>query len=160
MRLIDDQMQWLAAAHLATSMAGWLPLPGRQNYQHDCLVPHFFSQSWRAGTHLGSFWQAAHWLGHFYWMHCWGSAKTNPVYSLALSQLLAWAHLATSMAAWLPLLGRQTAQQEALVPHFLLQSSRAGMHLGSFWQAAHWAGHFSSIHFWGSATTKAVLFSA
>ena len=31
----------LAAAHLAVSIAAWLPFPGRQKVQHDCLDPHF-----------------------------------------------------------------------------------------------------------------------
>ena len=76
---IIDQMHPLACAHLATSIAGWLPLLGRHNAQQEALVPHFFWQSWRAGTHLGSFWQAAHWLGHFCSMHCWGSSKVRAV---------------------------------------------------------------------------------
>jgi hypothetical protein len=52
-------------AHLATSMAAWLPFDGKQNSQQVSLVPHFFWQSWRAGTHFESFWQFAHSLGHF-----------------------------------------------------------------------------------------------
>ena len=38
---------------------------------------------------------------------------------LALTHPFACAHLAVSMAAWLPLEGRQRVQQEDLVPHFL-----------------------------------------
>ena len=89
---------------------------------------------------------------------CHGNYKINwcrpsgIVYYIALSHPLAWAHLATSIADWLPLLGRHSVQQEALVPHFFWQSSRAERHLGSFWQVAHWVGHFYSMHFWGSAS--------
>ena len=71
-------------------------------------------------------------------MHCSNGCAAKGV----VRQLFFWAHLATSMAAWLPLLGRQNSQQDGLVPHFFWQSWRAGMHLGSFWQAAHSLGHF------------------
>ena len=161
----------LAWAHLATSIADWLPLLGRHSVQQEALVPHFFWQSSRAERHLGSFWQVAHWVGHFYSMHFWGSSKvancwveaddestsSKFIISAALSHPLAWAHLATSIADWLPLLGRHSVQQEALVPHFFWQSSRAERHLGSFWQVAHWVGHFYSMHFWGSASVYLVI---
>jgi hypothetical protein len=35
----------LALAHLAVSIAAWLPFPGRQKVQQEDLLPHFFSQS-------------------------------------------------------------------------------------------------------------------
>jgi len=146
-------MQSYLTMHPQRLVALGLFFLARQLLKHDVSFWHCFSQSWRAGKHWESFLQAWSSSLQCCWMHSLGDgmAKAN-LCSAALSQLLAWAHLATSMAAWLPLLGRQTAQHEALVPHFLLQSSRAGIHLGSFWQAAHWAGHFSSIHFWGSLT--------
>ena len=78
--------QWLAAAHFATSIAGWSPLPARQKLQQLCFVPHFFSQSWRAGRHFESFWHYAYCDGHFYYMHCWGSL--NDTNELAFCSIL------------------------------------------------------------------------
>ena len=64
----------LAWAHFITVIAFWFPCWVRQRVQHEALVPHFLSQSWRVATHLESAWQVAHSLGHFYSTHCWGSA--------------------------------------------------------------------------------------
>jgi hypothetical protein len=49
-----------AWAHFAISIAGPSPLFARQIFQQVWLVVHFFWQSWRVETHLGSFWQAVH----------------------------------------------------------------------------------------------------
>ena len=122
----------------------------RQSVQQFLVVLHFLSHSSSTFKHLRSLRHSSSTSSQYFIMQSWGSS--NFTISTALSHPLAWAHLATSIADWLPLLGRHKVQQEALVPHFFWQSSRAARHLGSFWQVAHWVGHFYSMHFWGSAS--------
>ena len=145
-------MQSLSTMHFHKSEAAASPFPAMQVVKQVWFCLHLISQSWRAGKHLWSARQAFNWLGHFSWIHCWGVAMASSVEgSIEPRQWLASAHLATSMAAWLPFPPKQKVQQFFPVPHFFWQSWRAGMHFGSFWQFAHWLGHFYSIHCCGSS---------
>jgi len=153
--------QSLSRMHFQRAVAGALPFLARQVDQQVWLSLHSLSQSWRAERHPLSFWQFWAWVEQYCWMHYWGVKTIKAVscwwcFAGDERQPWAWAHLATLIAGWSPWLVRHRLQQEVLVPHFFWQSWRAGMHLESFWQAAHWLGHFSSMHFWGSATTRAV----
>jgi len=116
-------------AHLATSIAAWLPFVGRHKLQHEDEVPHFFWQASRAGMHFESFWQAAHSLGHFFSTHCWGSAIATAVSTSTLfKQSLSIIHFQRLLAAGLPFLARQVDQQVWLSVHSLSQSWRAAKH--------------------------------
>jgi len=116
-------MQWLSWTHLKRSEAAWLPFLARQVDQQALLFWHSFEQSAKAGKHFPSFSQALSWSGQCSAMHSWGVRRAKELISGTYPrQLFFWAHLATSMAAWLPFDGRQRVQQDTLVPHFFWQS--------------------------------------
>ena len=128
----------------------------RHYFQQSESLWHWWLQNSRVLMHLLSCSQSCSSVLQYFSMHSWGVFRITAIL-VSLRQSFAWAHFATSIAAWLPFEGRQRAQHEVLVPHFFIQSSRAGWHLGSFWQADHSLGHFYSMHCWGSLKgTKAL----
>lgn len=152
-------MQSLSIMHFQRALAAALPRLEMHVVQQAVLLRHSLSHCWRAIKQFLSFWQFCTWVEQCCWMHYWGVARAKAVEMTAPKQWFLSAHLAVSIAAWLPFPGRQNVQQLLLVPHFFWQSCKAGMHLESFWQAAHSFGHFSSMHCWGSLSAIAVEIS-
>ena len=153
--------QWLSWAHFIRFTASWFPFWAKHVWKQFRSSLHCLSHYWIAGKHFGSSLHACSWSGHFSYMHCFGSAGTTAVeifpYFSFPKQWFAAAHFATLSAAWSPFWAKHIFQQLSFEPHFFSQSWRVGMHLESFWHAAHSLGHFSSMHCWGSTATRGWL---